>query len=125
MTFAFTVHGDPVPYLRMTQGQVKLMRIPDHKLRPDGLRKKNQIRRYLDYKERAFLISSGLIFDRSPKSKIVFNAIVFFGSGRHGDCENVRKGLQDAIFFQDKMVAGSVDFYYDKENPRVECEIII
>jgi hypothetical protein len=48
----FIVEGEPTAFLHLTQGQVKLMRIPDQKLRPDGLKVKNAIRRYLSYKEK-------------------------------------------------------------------------
>ena len=34
----FTIPGPPVGYLRMTQGQVKLMRIPRHKLTPQSVK---------------------------------------------------------------------------------------
>lgn len=117
------VKGNPVPYLRMTQGQVKLMRIPDHKLSPKGLEVKNKIRRYLNWKEFVNDHTYGMDFERSPKTKIYLDVFIYFGNKKHADPENVRKSIQDSIFKNDKMVAGNVDFDYDKENPR--CEITI
>lgn len=121
---SFTIPGPPVPYLRMTQGQVKLMRIPDHKLRVDGLRIKKRIRNYLAYKDCVFCKSRGLGIDRKPKEKVFLNVRIYFGNRKHGDPENCRKGIQDAIYEQDRMVAGSVDFFYDPKRPRVEVEIV-
>ncbi len=124
MRINFSVPGDPVPYLRMTQGQVKLMRIPDHKLRPAGLKVKQRIRRYLNYKAAVGSLACGHDIDTSPRGKVYLNVMIHFGSHKHGDPENIRKGIQDAIYDQDKMVAGNVDFDYDRENPRMEIEII-
>jgi hypothetical protein len=123
MYIKFLVPGNPVPCLRITQGQLKLMRIPDNKLRPDGLRIKNRIRAYLAYKDRVYDCSLTQPIDRNPKEKVFLNVMIYFGSHRHGDPENIRKGIQDAIYKQDRLVAGSVDFGYDPPFPRVEIEI--
>lgn len=123
MNISFTILGDPVPYLRMTQGQVKLMRIPDHKLRMDGLRVKTRIRSYLAYKRRVYAASLDKPINRNPREKVFLNAMIYFANRKHGDPENIRKGCQDAIYINDRMVAGSVDFAYDPKNPRVEIEI--
>ena len=119
----FTVPADPVPYLRMTQGQVKLMRIPDGRLRPDGLKIKQRIRSYLAYKDLVFKHSMGQEIDRAPRKKVFMDVMIYFSTRRHGDPENIRKGIQDAIYTQDRMVAGSVDFDLDLMNPRMEVEI--
>jgi hypothetical protein len=119
----FTIPGKPVPYLRMTQGQVKLMRIPDSRLRPAGLRIKQRIRTYLAYKDLVFKCSMGQAIHRAPKKKVFMDVMIYFSTGRRGDPENIRKGIQDAIYRQDRMVAGAVDFDLDLMNPRVEVEI--
>jgi hypothetical protein len=119
----FVIPGSPVPYLRMTQAQVKLMRIPDSRLRPDGLRIKQRIRRYLAYKDLVLKCSLGQEIERRPRKKVFLDVMIYFSIGRRGDPENIRKGIQDAIYLQDRMVAGSVDFAYDPGNPRVEVEI--
>lgn len=118
------VKGTAVPYTRMTQGQVKLMRIPDHKLSPSGLKIKEKLRRYFDWKDFVNLHTLNLGIDKSPKEKVFLNVMVYYRDKKHADPENIRKGIQDAIFTNDKMVAGSVDFSYDYTNPRVEIEIL-
>jgi hypothetical protein len=50
--------------------------------------------------------------------------MIYFRNRKHPDPENVRKGIQDAVFRKDNLVAGNVDFGYDAMNPRVEIEII-
>lgn len=99
------------------------MRIPESRLRPDGLRIKRRIKAYLAYKDLVYKCSIGKEIDRSPKKKVFMNVMVYFRNGRHGDPENIRKGIQDAVYAQDRMVAGGVDFAYDAESPRVEVEI--
>jgi Holliday junction resolvase RusA-like endonuclease len=119
----FTVPGNPVPYLRMTQGQIKLMRIPDHRLDTAALKVKERIRRYLTWKDWVCVRASGLQFDRSPKSKTRVDVMLYFASGKHGDGDNYFKGICDAIFTNDNKVVGSFDYAIDKENPRVEVSI--
>ena len=122
---SFTIPGDPIPYTRMTQGQVAMMRIPDSRIRSGAsLKVKRRIQRYLGYKDLALLLSRQCEFDRHPEKKAFLNVVCFFRNRSHGDPENIRKGIQDAIYDQDKMVAGSVDFFYDAENPRCEVEIV-
>jgi hypothetical protein len=120
----FRVEGEAVPYTRMTQGQVKLMRIPDSRLDASAVKVKEKIRRYLRWKDWVYVHSGPFKFDRSPKTKTYLNVYVYFSNKKHADPENVRKGIQDALFNQDKLVAGSVDFGYDPEKPRCEIEII-
>lgn len=121
--FKFTVLGNPVPYKRMTQGQVKLMRIPYHKLRLASVKVVDGIKRYLDYKDIVRYSAIKEKFERAPKEKVYLHVMIYFKNKAHGDPENVRKGIQDALFEQDKYVAGSVDFDYDADNSR--CEIVI
>ncbi len=100
------------------------MRIPPYKLRPDGFKVQQKIRRYLEYKSLVFMMSIGKGIDRRPKEKVRLITRIYFSSHRHPDAENVHKAISDAIFDNDKMVSGSFDFFYDSENPRVEIEII-
>lgn len=118
-----TVLGDPVPYTRMTQGQCKLMKIPDSRLSSGGLKIKEKLRRYFNWKDYVYVSTSHLKFNRSPQKKTFFNVMVYFRNKKHADPENIRKGIQDALFKQDKYITGCVDFYYDSENPRCEIEI--
>jgi len=60
----------------------------------------------------------------SSKNKIYLNTMTYFANDSRSDPDNVQKGVADALFKNDKYVAGSYDFAFDKENPRVEVEII-
>ncbi len=121
----FTVPGAPVPYLRMTQGQVRLMRIPIHKLKSEAAYKtRMRIQRVLDYKQWVTAHTFGKRYDRSPKKKTTLNVMCYFANKKHPDPENVRKLIQDALFDFDKHVVGMVDFEYDAADPRCVIEII-
>ncbi len=119
----FAVSGDPVPYLRITQGQMRLMRVPDQKLDDEKLKVKRSIEKYMTYKSAVYWAAVYENFQRKPKDKVFMNVVIYFSSGQHGDPDNIRKGIQDAVFENDNKVAGSVDFFYDPKNPRVEVEI--
>ena len=121
---SFTVPGNPVGYLRMTQGQVRLMKIPDRDIRSAAtLKVKERIQRYLEYKRRVNLLAVKFQFDRKPKRKIYLDVTIWLASRCHFDPDNVRKVIQDGLFDQDRLVAGAVDFGYDATNPRVEVRI--
>ncbi len=124
-SISFTVPGEPAGYLRMTQAQVRMMKIPDRRIRTRAtLNMKNRIRKYLAYKDQVRLASTNLLFDRKPKQRTYLDVFIYFTNpARHPDPSNVRNADQDAIFDQDRLVAGYVDFDYDPENPRVEIEI--
>ncbi len=122
-SITFTVPGNPVPYLRMTQGQTKLMRIPDNRLNPAALKVKERIRRYLTYKDWVYVCASACKFDRAPKGKVIMDIKIYFASKVHADSDNIFKALSDGLFKNDKYVCGSMDFDYDTLNPRVEVKI--
>jgi len=136
MDIKFTIEGNPVPYLRMTQGQIKLLRIPYAKLTPAGRKKRDVIERYMKWKEHVFLSlcfqqfpdGDARVFLRDrvpqePKEKLYMDVMIYFSNGKHGDPDNVWKGIADSLFKNDNKVAGSFDFGYDKENPRCEVRI--
>ena len=120
----FTVPGEPVPYLRMTQGQVKLMRIADCNISAKGMKVKERLRKYFTWKDWVYACSAKYPIEREPKTKVYMNVFCYFRNRTHGDPENIRKGIQDAIYKQDRYVAGAVDFLYDEKNPRCEIQII-
>ena len=108
--------ANPVPYKRTTQRQ---------KFVDAGYKK------YLTYKS---LIYATFIkaFSKHPhqllekKTKYYVNILIFFKDKKHGDSDNIYKGVLDAIFqkpLNDKYIAGSFDYFYDKENPRIEIKI--
>jgi len=62
----------------------------------------------------------------SKNKKYYVNIKVFYKDKTHGDTDNIAKGINDAIFqrpLNDKYIAGSYDFDYDKDYPRVEVKI--
>ncbi len=121
----FTVPGTPVPYLRMTRGQVKLLKVPEYAITdPKALKIRTRVRRVLEYKEWVRANAILLKYDGSPKGKTILNVMCYFANNKHGDPENCRKLIQDSLFADDKKVVGTVDFMYDNVNPRCEIEII-
>lgn len=121
----FTISGNPVPYLRMTQGQTKLMRIPDNRISPAGLKIKERIRRYLTWKDWVYAnaVKAMPYYDNSPKNKVYLDIMIYFESKVHGDADNIWKGIADAMFKSDKNVVGSFDFEFSKDNPRIEVKL--
>ena len=125
-TIRFTVPGQPVPCLRLTQGQIKWTKVPRHALvyrDPKIVRMVERIRRYWAFKDSVRWASNGKNIDRAPKIKTHLWVKIWFKTARHGDPDNILKAIQDAIFEKDKMVAGMIDFEYTIGEPR--CEIII
>lgn len=62
-----------------------------------------------------------------PNTKYYVNVVAYYKDKTHGDTDNVAKGVNDALFakpLSDKYISGSYDYFYDKENPRLEIEII-
>ena len=115
---AFTVNHscNPVPYKRTTQKQ---------KWRDDEYHK---YQRWKAAVVAAFAKSTGKLPHQVLKKgqKYFVTTMIFFKDKRHGDPDNVHKGINDAVFaapMNDKYVAGSYDFDYDPERPRVEITI--
>lgn len=62
-----------------------------------------------------------------PNTKYYVNVVAYYKDKTHGDTDNVAKGVNDALFakpLSDKYISGSYDYFYDKENPRLEIEIV-
>lgn len=57
------------------------------------------------------------------KSKAYLHTMIYYANQARPDPDNVQKGIADALFVNDKNVAGSYDFTEDKKNPRVEVTI--
>lgn len=108
--------SNPVPYKRTTQKQKYVDK---------------DYQRYIAWKDKVF--NRFLIeFEKFPhqvfkkKRKYYVNIHVYYKDKKHGDTDNVAKGINDAIFqkpLEDKYVAGSYDYSYDPQNPRVEVLI--
>lgn len=115
---SFTVRNgsNPVPYKRTTQRQ---------KFVEKGYK------RYIEYKNlivaefvKKYKCLPSKILEN--KTKYYVNVIAYYKDKTHADTDNVAKGVNDAIFqkpLNDKYIAGSYDFFYDKEDPRLEITI--
>ena len=119
----FTVPGDPIGYLRMTQSQVRLLRIPRAKLYANMVPIVDRIREYEGYKTLVGLSCPPFPPDLIGAKKIYMNLDIFFRNGKHPDPDNVFKAFADALFKNDNRVAGFFDFFFNPENPRVEVKI--
>lgn len=105
--------GNPIPYERTTQRAKWTARY----------------KRYTAWKNyvvwSAKIMSCGFwdarLFDGAEKTRL--DCMIYFGNMNHADPENIRKGIQDALFENDKLVWGLVDFGYDHCKPRVEVEV--
>jgi hypothetical protein len=105
-------NGNPVPYERMTQRSKGLD--------PTALRYK----RWKIYVLQCWTLQLRRNFPCDPDGYYRLDAKCFFVGHRHADPDNVRKGIQDALFvFGDKRVTGSVDFDYVEAGPRVEVRV--
>jgi hypothetical protein len=56
-------------------------------------------------------------------SRTEVSTMIYFKGNRHSDPSNVHKGIEDALFKNDKYCLGDFDFDYDPINPRVEVTI--
>lgn len=125
--FTIDCHGqNAVPYLRMTQGQTRLVKARN--LKSKSLQKLvDRIRRYMDWKTYVLMTfknaarQQGMILNTKEKNYV--DIMIWYANKKHADSDNVIKGILDAIFDNDKYVAGSFDFDYDKDRPRVEVII--
>lgn len=120
----FTVSGPPAGYLRITQRQLRLLRVSDWKLDDGRLKKKRAIQRYHAFRDAVRWAAKPFINSQKSGEKVFIKVVAYFDGGVHPDPDNVLKAVQDAIFANDKHVAGSVDFYYDPGRARVEVEIV-
>lgn len=106
--------GNPIGYHRTTQGSYWNA----------GSKKYTQWKHYV---VKAFCEATGRQSIEKPiegKVKQYLHTFIYFKDRKHGDPDNIQKGIADALFQNDKYVAGSYDFDYDKENPRVEIQVI-
>ncbi len=127
MTFNFTLEGEPVPYTRTTQRQKYV---------------DERWLKYARYKvriQRAFIESiasrkvsmacgRSLCQTKKPlstgRSPVRVHVDIFFGGYKHGDPDNVVKGILDAVLVNDKFVIeGNWIVGYDFDNPRVVVKI--
>ena len=121
----FTVTGNPIPYTRTTQR---------------GKFVSPQWKRYADYKTKIVAAFLNAIDNDADKRKFVYNyqmygkpiittekgyvlSVAYFANKRHGDMDNINKGVLDALFVSDKNIVGAYNFDYDSDYPRLEIVI--
>ena len=103
---------NPVPYKRTTQKQKFV----------DAEYKKYQAYKNLIVKEFIKATNKQPHKILKPKVKYFVDVVAYYKDKTHGDTDNIAKGVNDAIFqkpLSDKYIAGTYDYYYDKENPRL------
>lgn len=122
---AFTIYGNqknhkgnPIPYTRSTQaGQWKpnVVKYREWKEYVRGAFLAECVDRGLinhkDFKDLLYILPGGnpIKFDGR---KAIMNIVIYFMDDTHADCDNVFKGIADALFVNDKYLAGSFDFAY-------------
>ena len=110
------IKGNPIPYHRTTQGSFW----------NKGSKRYSAWKNYVvkAYREQTGTRDNGKKPIEKSDDKVRMDATIYFKNRTHADSDNIFKGVADALFQNDKYVAGSFDFFYDKENPRVEIEIL-
>jgi Holliday junction resolvase RusA-like endonuclease len=110
--------GNPIGYHRTTQGSFW----------------NKGSKRYYEWKHHvvnAYLEETKTQLGKSEKpinlgvAKAYLHTMIYYATNARPDPDNVQKGIADALFVNDKSVAGSYDFAMDKKNPRVEVSIEI
>lgn len=106
--------GNPIPYHRTTQGSYWNKGAKRYKA-------------WKDYVVKEFCKSQKIKDTGNKpitiKEKVYVDIVIYYKDRTHADSDNVAKGINDALFVNDKNVAGSYDFFYDKQCPRVEVTI--
>jgi len=109
--------GNPIGYHRTTQGSY---------WNPGSKRYKA----WKDHVTKSFGDTFEILRDGPGKpitlkkdEKVYLNTMIYYANNARPDPDNVQKGIADALFVNDKNVAGSYDFAIDKTNPRVEVTI--
>ena len=120
-----TIPTPPIGYLRMTQGDVRLVRVASHKMILRNLSRWQQVHRYLAYKDAVSLMCRKFVAGVNLNDKITMDCCFYFANGAHPDPDNCWKAISDAIFCNDNKVVGSFDFAIDPENPRTEITLYL
>ena len=101
------------PKMRLTQGQVKLMRIPRHKVRASSLKKWDQIKKYLDHVS-AVTHLFFIAWDGKPplEGHMIISWAVHLPHKRGVDSDNIDKQIRDClqnagVVTNDKLIRGT------------------
>lgn len=116
--------GNPIPYTRMTQGTKWTKRSKRYFDWKDYVKAQ-----YIDaVRNRPDMSNSNLLYEKpipATKEKISMSLKIYFKNDLHADCDNIFKGIADALFMNDKyLVTNGFDFEYAKEG-KVEVTIKI
>lgn len=114
--FTIPTQKNAVPYMRTTQKQKYRDKNYPRYLAWKAYVRTRFIQKTNKYPHQVF----------KKNQKYYMDIKIYFYDKTHGDSDNVYKGINDALFnepLNDKYIAGSFDFFYDKENPRVEVSI--
>ena len=103
-------YGNPIPYERMTQRS---------KWKP---RNKRYFRWKL-YITQCWLAKYGRPPKFNPGETYRLDVVCFFKGEVHADCENIRKGVQDALFSNDKHIWGFVSFAHTEKRPGISITV--
>lgn len=112
----FTVNGQPVPYKRTTQAAKFCPKYKVYQQYKDRV-----IASFLEQCKGDWGCPKPLTTVKGQKTKLDIK--IYFKNFAHGDPSNIHKGIEDALFANDKYCAGSFDYDYDAKNPRVEVRI--
>lgn len=115
MTYTFTVSGNqenalanPVPYHRTTQGSTWTKEAKRYNAW------KNYVR-HCFYKQTDAKVQLLEPITLSKTKTATMDIAIEWANGTHGDCDNVFKGIADALFTNDKYImAGSFKSTYSK-----------
>ncbi len=82
-----------------------------------------------------FIQQGGKNMRIQDKAKFFLSIKIFYRNDRRSDPSNVFKGIEDALgdsrskgprlYKNDKWTTGEFDYFFDSQNPRVECEILL
>ena len=101
MTILFTISIEDFevrPKMRLTQGQVKLMKIPRHKVRASSLKKWDQIKKYLDHvSDLTGRFQLAWIKKKPLDEQMVISWAVHLPHRRITDSDNIDKILRDCL----------------------------
>lgn len=131
-TTAFTIPA--LPSARRTGGRVKGAKAPAPKLVGYYTKGKTpnwtRVNEYHAWKDHVRLHAPRELLALRPRdeaSRVRLDVVCYFAHGTHGDPENVRKGIVDALFpHGDKWVYGHHDHpHYDPQRPRVEVSVTV
>lgn len=122
-SIAFTIYGNqedragnPIPYLRTTQNSQWTDKAKRYHDWQDYVRATyldavmpNKKIKIGDYGEAHDFLQKKPI--KATKKKARMDIQIYWANETHADCDNIFKGIADALFMNDKYLAGSFDFH--------------